>query len=77
MLIANNFSIIQYLEKVSKKLKIPEKEIIKCSQAIIQTAAGFKTENIMSKKYLLKSSKIIAYNYIYLGKKDFNHASKL
>ena len=74
MLIANNFSIIQYLEKVSKKLKIPEKEIIKCSQA--KTAAGFKTENIMSKKYLLKSSKIIAYNYIYLGKKDFNHASK-
>ena len=36
MLIANNFSITQYLEKVSKKLKIPEKEIIKCWQAIIQ-----------------------------------------
>ena len=36
VLIANNFSITQYLEKVSKKLKIPEKEIIKCWQAIIQ-----------------------------------------
>ena len=31
----------------------------------------------MPKKYLLKSSKIIAHNYTYLGKKDFNHASKL
>ena len=42
-----------------------------------ETAADFNKENVMPKKYLLKNSKKIAHNYSYLGKEDFNHASKL